>query len=102
MSETTADEKFYLLAEISVLPQFLEEVKAIFANALDLVLKEPGCEAMYTTSTDSDPNKLIFFEVFSSAAAHKFHMEQDYTQKLAVDLEGKLAEPIAITRLHAF
>ncbi len=97
-----ADEKLYLLAEISALPRFQEEVKAIFARALVTVLEEPGCEAMYTTSIDGEPNKLIFFEVFSSEAAHKFHMEQDYTQKLAVDIEGKLAEPIVVTRLRAF
>jgi quinol monooxygenase YgiN len=97
-----ADEKLYLLAEISALPQFQEEVKAIFAKALDSVLKESGCEAMYTTSLEGEPNKLIFFEVFSSEAAHKFHMEQGYTQRLAVDLEGKLAGPIVVTRLKGF
>ncbi len=96
------DKKLYLLAEISSLPEFQEEVKAIFAKALITVLKEPGCEAMYTTSIDGEPNKLIFFEVFSSEAAHKFHMEQAYTRKLAADLEGKLAEPIIVTQLHAF
>jgi len=95
-------EKLYLLAEISPLPQYAEEVKAIFSNLLTTVLNEAGCEAMYTTYADADPNKLIFFEIFSSEAAHKFHMEQDYTHKLAADLEGKLAGPMIMTRLHSF
>jgi hypothetical protein len=37
------------------------------------------------------PNKLVFFEVFSSEDAHKFHLEQAYTKKLFAGLDGKLA-----------
>jgi hypothetical protein len=29
-------------------------------------------------------------------------MSQDYTHKLAVDLGGKLVEPMKVKRLHAF
>jgi len=47
-------------------------------------------------------NKLVFFEVFASEEAHRFHMAQPYTQKLGADLEGKLMEPAKITRLNAF
>jgi quinol monooxygenase YgiN len=97
-----ADEKLYLLAEILVKPQLLEETKEIFSTLLPTVLKEPGCEAMYTTSIDGDPNRLVFFEIFSSESAHEFHMAQDYTKKLAVDLEGKLERPMKVTRLNAF
>jgi quinol monooxygenase YgiN len=97
-----ADEKFYLLAEISAKPEFLEETKGIFSKLLPTVLKEEGCEAMYTTSIDGDPNKLVFFEIFTSEEAHKFHMAQEYTHKLAVDLEGKLEGPMKVTRLNAF
>ncbi|HEY4051260.1 MAG TPA: hypothetical protein VGM27_30730, partial [Acidobacteriaceae bacterium] len=46
------DEKLYLLAELSVKPHFVEEVKSIFSRLLPTVLKEQGCEAMYTTSID--------------------------------------------------
>jgi quinol monooxygenase YgiN len=96
------DEKLYLLAEFLVKPQFLQETKGIFSKLLPTVLREPGCEAMYTTSIDGDPNKLVFFEIFSSEAAHKFHMAQTYTHKLAVDLEGKQEKPTVVTRLNAF
>jgi len=96
------DEKLYLLAEFLVKPQLLEETKKIFSTLLPTVLKEPGCEAMYTTSIDGEPNKLVFFEIFSSEKAHQLHMAQDYTKKLAVDLEGKLDGPMKMTRLNAF
>ena len=64
------DNKVYLLAELTVLPGFLEEVAAIFKEALIPTLQEPGCEALYETGRKDDPHKLVFFEVFSSDAAH--------------------------------
>ena len=72
------DKKIYLLAELTILPEFLEEVKAILKEALIPTLEEPGCEALYETGRKDDPHKLVFFEVFSSAAAHEFHLEQDH------------------------
>jgi quinol monooxygenase YgiN len=96
------DEKLYLLAEILVKPEALEETKAIFAKLLPTVLQEPGCEAMYTTTVEGESTKLVFFEIFSSEEAHRFHMAQPYTHQLGADLEGKLLAPMKMTRLNAF
>jgi quinol monooxygenase YgiN len=86
--ESMKDERIYLLAELTILPEFLEEVKAILREALVPTLQEPGCEALYETGRDDDPRKLVFFEVFSSAAAHEFHLEQDYTKRLFASPEA--------------
>jgi quinol monooxygenase YgiN len=99
---TVTDTKLYLLADFLVKPEVLEETKRIFATLLPTVLEEEGCEAMYTTTVNDQPNRLVFFEVFSSEEAHAFHMGRDYTKQLAVDLEGKLLAPPVITRLSAF
>ena len=48
-----------------------------------------------------DPNKLVFFEVFSSAAAHEFHLEQDYTKRMFASLEGKVSGVPTLTKLSA-
>jgi hypothetical protein len=40
------DKKIYLLAELTILPGFLEEVKAIFKEALIPTLAEAGWEAL--------------------------------------------------------
>jgi quinol monooxygenase YgiN len=96
------DGKLYLLAEFLVKPELLDETKSIFSTLLPTVLKEDGCEAMHTTVVDGEPNRLVFFEVFSSQDAHDWHMAQAYTRQLAVDLEGKLAAPPKITKLHRF
>jgi quinol monooxygenase YgiN len=97
-----ADGKLYLLAEFTVKPELVEETKAIFSTLLPRVLEEPGCEAMYTTWIDAEPNKLVFFEIFLSQEAHDWHMAQDYTQQLSADLEGKLAAPPKMTKLNRF
>lgn len=94
--------KLYLLAEFRAKPEVLEETKAIFARLLPTVLAEPGCEAMYTTTVEGDATRLIFFEIFASEEAHRFHMAQPYTHQLGADLEGKLLAPMTMTRLNAF
>jgi quinol monooxygenase YgiN len=64
-------------------------------------LQEPGCEALFETSCEDNPHKLIFFEIFSSPEAHKFHLEQGHTKRVFSALEGKLAEPLIMTKLNA-
>ena len=96
------DQKLYLLAEFVVKPEHLEETKQIFSRLLPTVLQEEGCEAMYTTSIEGNATGLVFFEIFSSQAAHDFHMAQPYTRQLAIDLEHKLQQPGKITKLSAF
>jgi len=70
-------QKIYLLAELTVLPEFLDDVKGALKQALIPTLQEAGCEGMFETSREGDPHKLVFFEIFSSSAAHKFHLEQE-------------------------
>ena len=84
--------KIYLLDELTILPEFLKEVKAIFKEAHVPTLQEPGCEALYETGRKDDPHKLVFFEVFASAAAHEFHLEQNYTKRMMASLEGRCPE----------
>ena len=95
------DKKIYLLAELTIAPGFLEEVRAILKEALIPTLREPGCEALYETGRKDDPHKLVFFEVFSTATAHEFHLEQDYTKRLMALLEGKLSGVPTMTKLSA-
>jgi quinol monooxygenase YgiN len=71
------NEKVYLLAELAVLPEFLDDLKSILKETLIPTLQEPGCEALITTVREDSPHKLVFFEVFSSPATHRFHLEQD-------------------------
>ena len=95
------DQKIYLLAELTIRPEFLEEVKAILKEALIPTLQESGCEALYETGREDEPHKLVLFEVFSSAAAHEFHLQQEYTKRMFASLEGKVLGTPTLTKLSA-
>ena len=95
------NQKIYLMAEVTVLPKFLDDVKGALKEALIPTLQEAGCEGMFETSREGDPHKLVFFEIFSSSAAHKFHLEQDYMKRLFTALEGKLSGATLMTKLNA-
>jgi quinol monooxygenase YgiN len=95
------DKKIHLLAELTIRPGFLEEVTATLKEALIPTLQEPGCEALYETGRKDDPHKLVFFEVFSSGAAHEFHLEQDHTKRLFASLDSKVSGVPTLTRLSA-
>jgi quinol monooxygenase YgiN len=99
--EPVEDKKIYLLAELTVLPGFLEEVKAILKQALIPTLQEPGCEALYETGRNDDPNGPVFFEVFSSAVAHEFHLAQDCTKRMFASLDGKVSGVPTLTKLSS-
>src|SRR6202030_1265448 len=42
-------QKIYLLAELTVLPEFLDDVKGALKQALIPTLQEAGCEGMFET-----------------------------------------------------
>ena len=94
-------QQIYLLGELTVLPEFLDDVKGALKQALIPTLQEAGCEGTFETSREGDPHKLVFFEIFCSSAAHKFHLEQDYMKRLFTTLEGKLAGAPIMTKLNA-
>ena len=94
-------QEIYLLAELTALPEFLDDVKGELKQPLIPTLQEAGCEGMFETSREGDPHKLVFFEIFSSSAARRFHLEQDYMKRLFTVLEGKLAGATIMTKLNA-
>lgn len=95
-------EKLILLAEAEMLPQHRNTVLAAAKKNLPLTLAEPGCEAFFTTVNAEEPNKIVFFEVFSSEEAHAFHLAQDYTKQFFTTIEGCFASPPKFTRLSIF
>jgi len=49
-------QKIYLLAELTVLPEFLDDVKGALKQALIPTLQQAGCEGMFETSWEGDPH----------------------------------------------
>lgn len=84
-----SNSKVIILAEISIKPEFLDEVKALCAASLKPTLQELGCEAFYQTIKINEPTTLVFFEVFTSQEALNLHMEADYTKAFFAGIQGK-------------
>lgn len=83
--------KIIVLAELSVKPEYLDEIKGLSAATLKPTLAEPGCEAFYQTIKADEPNTLVFFEVFTSQQALNQHMEADYTKAFFAGVKDKVA-----------
>jgi len=94
--------KIIVLAEATILPQFIQEIQALSAAILAPTLQEAGCEAFYQTWKKDDPNTLVFFEVFTSQEALDLHMQADYTKAFFAGLNGKVSGKPVTTMLQQF
>jgi quinol monooxygenase YgiN len=94
-----ANNKYILLVEAEVLPQYREEVADAAQACLIRTRAEESVEGFYQTAHADDPNLLVFLEVFASQEAHEVHMQQEYTKTFFSALEGKLATKPKFTRL---
>ena len=77
-------------AELTVAPEFIEEVipKAIYTK--NLIQQEEGCETLILSSKKDAPNVLVIFAVYTSEEAYKWHLEQEYVKSFFAFLSDKL------------
>ncbi len=94
-----ANEKYIILAEATIQPQYRDEVIAAARAALPLTLAEEGTVAFFQTVRSDEPNSIVFLEIFASKEAHEQHMRQDYAKKVFETMEGKLIGSPRFTQL---
>ena len=92
-------EKFILLVQAQVKPEFREDVLSAAKTNFPFTIAEPGCEAFFQTTATDNPNELVFFEVFSYTEAHEVHLTQHYAETFFKALDGKLLAPPNIKKL---
>jgi quinol monooxygenase YgiN len=85
-----ASQKIIVLAELTVKPEFLEEVIAISRKNINSSLQEPGCETFIMTVKKAEPNTLVFFEIWSSQEALQLHVEEAYTKQFFAEIPERL------------
>ena len=89
------NQKVIVLAELTVKPEFLEEVIILSRENINSSLKEPGCEVFIMTAKKAEPNTLVFFEIWTSQEALQIHMEEPYTKAFFANVPPKLVqEPV--------
>src|SRR6266481_1773445 len=94
------NQKIYLLAELTVLPELLDDVKPCSSNLSFVRLKSPVAKQC------SLPHERAIHISWSSLRSsplrrHISHLEQDYTKRMFAALEGKLAGAPVMTNLNA-
>lgn len=94
--------KVTVLAELTVQPQHLAEVKALVAATARLNRAEPGCEAFFVSTKHDAPNTLVLFEVFASAAAHEAHLATAHARHFFATVPPKLSKEAVLTKLEQF
>ena len=96
------DLKVIVLAELTVNPIFLEEVKIAARKSVDAAIKEPGVELFMLTSQPEKPNCLVFFEVYKSKEAHESHLQTEHARQFFLTSQGKMLKPSKLTFLSEF
>ena len=104
MAATSAREgPFVIIAEFDVKPEGLERFLALARDdASQSVAKEPGCHQFDVTVEQSEPNRVVLYEVYDDEAAFDAHLQ---TPHLATFRDG--IEPLVagrkvrrLTRVH--
>ena len=81
-------------------PEFREEMIQATITVQDATRKEPGC-ITYTFHTQvADPNIFFVFEVWESAEALQFHMQQEHTQTFLAQAKIAAAAPMTAERFE--
>ena len=87
-----------VVATITPLPEYRDEVIAAYSAAIPQVHAEDGCE-LYALNQAKD--RLIMIEKWASSDALRTHGQGAALAALRPQLEGKVAGPAEVVVLHA-
>jgi len=84
------NEKFTILAKITILPGFEAGVKAAARQVWKETIKESGCEMFLYNSESGTENIIYFLEVFLTMEAFNVHLELEHTKDFLSYIKGKV------------
>ena len=101
---TTENEAaFVIVAEFEVKPEAIDAfLAAAVADASASVANEPGCRQFDVTRSNDQPNHVLLYEVYDSAAAFDAHLETPHLKVFRDQIEPMVASRQArrLTRVH--
>lgn len=83
----------YVRAILNVKPDQRETLLEAAKPCIEATLKEPGCVEYELHTSLSDPNRLVFLEVWESAEHLKPHGKSDHMKAFGKVAAGCLAGP---------
>jgi quinol monooxygenase YgiN len=100
---TAGEGAYVVVAEFEVRPEAIDAfVTAAIADARDSVANEPGCRQFDVTRSNEEPNRILLYEVYDSAAAFDAHLETPHLATFRDQIEPLVVSRQArrLTRLH--
>ena len=101
---TTAGQgTFVIVAEFEVKPEAIDAfLAAAVADASASVANEPGCRQFDVTRSSEQPNRVLLYEVYHSAAAFDAHLEMPHLQTFRERIEPLVVsrQVRRLTRVH--
>lgn len=94
------NDKIITHVELSVNPEFIEDVISNAIQTKDLILLEEGTEMFSLTRKKEEPNTLVIFAVYTSKKLYEWHLEQMYVKSFFSFLNGKLLGIPKVTYLE--
>ncbi|MCD1117612.1 putative quinol monooxygenase [Chryseobacterium turcicum] len=89
-------ERIITHAELTINPEFIDEVLIKAKTTRDEISLEEGTEIFKLTRKKDEPNTLVIFAVYKSKELYDWHLEQVYVKTFFSFLTNKLLEaPIA-------
>ena len=83
-------EKIILIANISILPGFEEEIKKAIITLATETRKEAGCELFLVNTRNDSPQKIVFYEIYLDQEAFDQHGTYVHTQQFFEIVKGKI------------
>jgi quinol monooxygenase YgiN len=100
---TTGEGALVIVAEFEVRPEAIDAfLEAAIADASASIANEPGCRQFDVTRSNEDPNRVLLYEVYDSAAAFDAHLEMPHLQTFRDRIEPLVLSRQArrLTRVH--
>jgi (4S)-4-hydroxy-5-phosphonooxypentane-2,3-dione isomerase len=94
---------FVIVAEFEVRPEAIETfLEAAIADASASVANEPGCRQFDVTRSNEEPNRVLLYEVYDSAAAFEAHLAMPHLQTFRDRIEPLVVsrQVRRLTRVH--
>jgi quinol monooxygenase YgiN len=94
---------FVIVAEFEVKPDSIDTfLEAAIADASASVANEPGCRQFDVTVHEDQPNRVVLYEVYDSAAAFDAHLKTPHLATFRDQIEPLVAsrQVRRLTRVH--
>jgi quinol monooxygenase YgiN len=100
---TQGEGAFVIVAEFEVKPEAIDAfLKAAIADASASVANEPGCRQFDVTRANEQPNRILLYEVYDSAAAFDAHLQTPHLKTFRDQIDPWVVsrQVRRLTRLH--